>query len=67
LWLLISGAGYTPDVREEARPSLEDVVDRAVRSMAGALVEDWNVPSEREALLEIALAVERRRSELEVY
>ena len=47
---------------EEVRLSLEDVVDGAVRSMARALVEDWNVPSEREALLEIALAVERRRA-----
>jgi hypothetical protein len=34
-------------MREEARLSLQDVVDRAVRSMAAALGEDWNVPSER--------------------
>jgi hypothetical protein len=51
-------------MQEEAGMPLEDVVDRCVRSMAAALAEDWDLPSEREALLEIALAVERRLAEL---
>lgn len=50
-------------MQEEARIPLEDVVDRSVRSMAAALAEDWDLPSEREALLEIAWAVERRLAE----
>jgi hypothetical protein len=62
---LLYGSGYIREMREETQLSLENVVDRAVRSMAKALAEDWNLPSEREALLEIALGVQRRLAQIE--